>query len=104
MEENSTEQRWQERRRHRSELVWSCRYQHKTHVPTQHPLCYEGVLKVVAREWKVLSSTCRYGTYRKEIKHQHRSAKIAVSYTHLRAHETPEHLVCRLLLEKKKKK
>src|SRR5678815_147115 len=27
-----------------------------------------------------------------------------VSYTHLRAHEPPEHLVCRLLLEKKKKK
>ena len=26
----------------------------------------------------------------------------AVSYTHLRAHETPEHIVCRLLLEKKK--
>ena len=25
-----------------------------------------------------------------------------VSYTHLRAHETPEHLVCRLLLEEKK--
>ena len=29
---------------------------------------------------------------------------VAVSYTHLRAHETPEHLVCRLLLEKKKQK
>eukprot|EP00658_Telonema_sp_P-2_P041559 TRINITY_DN29745_c0_g1_i2.p1 TRINITY_DN29745_c0_g1~~TRINITY_DN29745_c0_g1_i2.p1 ORF type:complete len:207 (-),score=37.20 TRINITY_DN29745_c0_g1_i2:20-640(-) len=29
---------------------------------------------------------------------------VPVSYTHLRAHETPEHLVCRLLLEKKKKK
>src|SRR5678816_2898934 len=28
---------------------------------------------------------------------------LSVSYTHLRAHETPEHLVCRLLLEKKKK-
>ena len=28
---------------------------------------------------------------------------IPVSYTHLRAHETPEHLVCRLLLEKKNK-
>ena len=27
----------------------------------------------------------------------------SVSYTHLRAHETPEHLVCRLLLEQKKK-
>src|SRR5674536_377717 len=25
----------------------------------------------------------------------------SVSYTHLRAHETPEHLVCRLLLETK---
>eukprot|EP00658_Telonema_sp_P-2_P041413 TRINITY_DN29613_c0_g1_i1.p1 TRINITY_DN29613_c0_g1~~TRINITY_DN29613_c0_g1_i1.p1 ORF type:complete len:139 (+),score=31.94 TRINITY_DN29613_c0_g1_i1:176-592(+) len=37
--------------------------------------------------------------------HTHTSATIdsmAVSYTHLRAHETPEHLVCRLLLEKKK--
>src|SRR5678815_5870804 len=29
---------------------------------------------------------------------------VPVSYTHLRAHETPEHLVCRLLLEKKKKR
>src|SRR5665254_20090 len=28
------------------------------------------------------------------------SAAATVSYTHLRAHETPEHLVCRLLLEK----
>ena len=27
---------------------------------------------------------------------------LPVSYTHLRAHETPEHLVCRLLLAKKK--
>ena len=30
--------------------------------------------------------------------------KEAVSYTHLRAHETGRNLVCRLLLEKKKKK
>src|SRR5678815_1678738 len=30
------------------------------------------------------------------------SSRESVSYTHLRAHETPEHLVCRLLLEKKK--
>ena len=29
---------------------------------------------------------------------------ISVSYTHLRAHETDSYLVCRLLLEKKKKK
>eukprot|EP00658_Telonema_sp_P-2_P061833 TRINITY_DN50493_c0_g1_i1.p1 TRINITY_DN50493_c0_g1~~TRINITY_DN50493_c0_g1_i1.p1 ORF type:complete len:247 (-),score=50.30 TRINITY_DN50493_c0_g1_i1:16-756(-) len=33
-----------------------------------------------------------------------RELVLPVSYTHLRAHETPEHLVCRLLLEKKKKK
>src|SRR5678816_3735900 len=33
----------------------------------------------------------------------HQTLHISVSYTHLRAHETPEHLVCRLLLEKKKK-
>src|SRR5678816_3909437 len=31
-----------------------------------------------------------------------RLTSVPVSYTHLRAHETPEHLVCRLLLEKKK--
>ena len=32
------------------------------------------------------------------------AVKIPVSYTHLRAHETVLDLVCRLLLEKKKKK
>src|SRR5678815_1070306 len=30
------------------------------------------------------------------------AALAPVSYTHLRAHETPEQLVCRLLLQKKK--
>src|SRR5674536_391490 len=34
---------------------------------------------------------------------EHPLKVVPVSYTHLRAHETPEHLVCRLLLEKKKK-
>ena len=33
-----------------------------------------------------------------------KTIKKAVSYTHLRAHETGRNLVCRLLLEKKKKK
>eukprot|EP00831_Metopus_contortus_P052827 TRINITY_DN44375_c0_g1_i1.p1 TRINITY_DN44375_c0_g1~~TRINITY_DN44375_c0_g1_i1.p1 ORF type:complete len:175 (-),score=30.44 TRINITY_DN44375_c0_g1_i1:2-526(-) len=36
-------------------------------------------------------------------KSNHRKTFEAVSYTHLRAHETSLHLVCRLLLEKKKK-
>jgi len=35
---------------------------------------------------------------------QERMAILPVSYTHLRAHETKANLVCRLLLEKKKKK
>ena len=35
-----------------------------------------------------------------EVVHFH----LTVSYTHLRAHETGRNLVCRLLLEKKKKK
>src|SRR5664279_4726388 len=33
---------------------------------------------------------------------QHYQGSVAVSYTHLRAHETDSYLVCRLLLEKKK--
>ena len=33
-----------------------------------------------------------------------RGGRVSVSYTHLRAHETDSYLVCRLLLEKKKKK
>src|SRR5678816_4627754 len=32
---------------------------------------------------------------------EHPDVYETVSYTHLRAHETPEHLVCSLLLEKK---
>ena len=32
--------------------------------------------------------------------HQSLAAELAVSYTHLRAHETEADLVCRLLLEK----
>src|SRR5450756_1994397 len=34
----------------------------------------------------------------------HWASTVSVSYTHLRAHETRHDLVCRLLLEKKKKK
>eukprot|EP00658_Telonema_sp_P-2_P034523 TRINITY_DN2519_c0_g1_i17.p1 TRINITY_DN2519_c0_g1~~TRINITY_DN2519_c0_g1_i17.p1 ORF type:complete len:366 (-),score=79.53 TRINITY_DN2519_c0_g1_i17:33-1130(-) len=40
----------------------------------------------------------------RDMRDQLKRSQVAVSYTHLRAHETPEHLVCRLLLEKKKKK
>src|SRR5678816_1917096 len=35
------------------------------------------------------------GRRRVELTRAHRAALTPVSYTHLRAHETPEHLVCR---------
>src|SRR5674476_1640351 len=43
-----------------------------------------------------------FSIYLKNAAHMHGSE--SVSYTHLRAHETGRNLVCRLLLEKKKKK
>src|SRR5674536_301272 len=42
-----------------------------------------------------------FGTCERPLQHPEGGAGPSpVSYTHLRAHETPEHLVCRLLLEK----
>eukprot|EP00658_Telonema_sp_P-2_P052467 TRINITY_DN4068_c0_g1_i1.p1 TRINITY_DN4068_c0_g1~~TRINITY_DN4068_c0_g1_i1.p1 ORF type:complete len:102 (+),score=17.97 TRINITY_DN4068_c0_g1_i1:118-423(+) len=52
-----------------------------------------------------LELTALPGASKPDIRSSARGAfPVPVSYTHLRAHETPEHLVCRLLLEKKKKK
>src|SRR5678816_3383417 len=49
------------------------------------------------------SQPVRFGDVVNVISRNHpaRPWHVSVSYTHLRAHETPEHLVCRLLLEKK---
>ena len=61
----------------------------------------------VARLVPVLSSGCDVTTDALRTTQRQRNlsgltaSAVAVSYTHLRAHETPEHLVCRLLLEKK---
>src|SRR5450756_2989554 len=52
--------------------------------------------------WRVRSpiqSMCAEQSYQSPVSESRR----AVSYTHLRAHETRHELVCRLLLEKKKK-
>eukprot|EP00658_Telonema_sp_P-2_P034466 TRINITY_DN2516_c0_g1_i7.p1 TRINITY_DN2516_c0_g1~~TRINITY_DN2516_c0_g1_i7.p1 ORF type:complete len:236 (-),score=47.91 TRINITY_DN2516_c0_g1_i7:3-710(-) len=50
----------------------------------------------------ILSACCKQSlAHSRNAEHK---SLLAVSYTHLRAHETPEHLVCRLLLEKKKNK
>src|SRR5674536_41798 len=40
--------------------------------------------------------------YTQKVTFAYDAATEPVSYTHLRAHETPEHLVCRLLHKKKK--
>ena len=44
------------------------------------------------------SNICQYSVSRRTVLRVN-----TVSYTHLRAHETDSYLVCRLLLEKKKK-
>src|SRR5665648_1142233 len=50
----------------------------------------------LAAKWQFQCSSCSFRTTLR--------SGTAVSYTHLRAHETRHDLVCRLLLEKKKKK
>eukprot|EP00658_Telonema_sp_P-2_P023329 TRINITY_DN19345_c0_g1_i1.p1 TRINITY_DN19345_c0_g1~~TRINITY_DN19345_c0_g1_i1.p1 ORF type:complete len:244 (-),score=43.87 TRINITY_DN19345_c0_g1_i1:90-821(-) len=59
-----------------------------------------------SRSYELFESVFDYhfGKEDKKKSRQMRDKKKTVSYTHLRAHETPEHLVCRLLLEKKKHK
>src|SRR5678815_1326479 len=50
----------------------------------------------------LLTPSARISEHHLSRRRERMCAPQAVSYTHLRAHETPEHLVCRLLLEKKK--
>src|SRR5678816_947032 len=52
----------------------------------------DGTYDLTADWWGVETTK---GVSEEEFQHQ----LSPVSYTHLRAHETPEHLVCRLLLE-----
>eukprot|EP00658_Telonema_sp_P-2_P069959 TRINITY_DN5953_c0_g1_i2.p1 TRINITY_DN5953_c0_g1~~TRINITY_DN5953_c0_g1_i2.p1 ORF type:complete len:136 (-),score=21.55 TRINITY_DN5953_c0_g1_i2:58-465(-) len=60
--------------------------------------------EILASKISLVSFSERAGwSSRVEAEASELSATFPVSYTHLRAHETPEHLVCRLLLEKKKK-
>eukprot|EP00831_Metopus_contortus_P066227 TRINITY_DN5909_c0_g1_i1.p2 TRINITY_DN5909_c0_g1~~TRINITY_DN5909_c0_g1_i1.p2 ORF type:complete len:387 (+),score=83.02 TRINITY_DN5909_c0_g1_i1:183-1343(+) len=61
---------------------------------TGHHVCEESYWSQLTSNGAVMPQYQYYPMY---------SALIPVSYTHLRAHETSLHLVCRLLLEKKKK-
>eukprot|EP00658_Telonema_sp_P-2_P057331 TRINITY_DN4577_c0_g2_i2.p1 TRINITY_DN4577_c0_g2~~TRINITY_DN4577_c0_g2_i2.p1 ORF type:complete len:600 (-),score=241.63 TRINITY_DN4577_c0_g2_i2:111-1910(-) len=62
----------------------------------------EGIVAAKTREYELFLSSS--SEYKLTIEAHLSEISRPVSYTHLRAHETPEHLVCRLLLEKKKKK
>src|SRR5678816_3424228 len=68
----------------------------------------EYVIDLPSATWRVVSRVdvhehMEFVNGNDEVNGYLRLTKIPVSYTHLRAHETPEHLVCRLLLEKKKR-
>src|SRR5674476_421811 len=69
------------------------------------PHIHNEVNREVVRTQEVLiirSGKVQVDLYTNE--HEYWDSFTSVSYTHLRAHETGRNLVCRLLLEKKKKK
>eukprot|EP00657_Telonema_sp_P-1_P002360 TRINITY_DN154_c0_g1_i9.p1 TRINITY_DN154_c0_g1~~TRINITY_DN154_c0_g1_i9.p1 ORF type:complete len:107 (-),score=47.31 TRINITY_DN154_c0_g1_i9:95-415(-) len=70
-------------------------------IPHTPLFTFSYVLFAVANSHCWSLTTCSVVFYSYSIPY---SALIPVSYTHLRAHETVLDLVCRLLLEKKKKK
>src|SRR5678816_4629487 len=73
--------------------------------PTVVPVCLPACLSVCLPPETRRNRTEKQGRRERNVAIQPAITTAApVSYTHLRAHETPEHLVCRLLLEKKKKK
>src|SRR5678816_4084632 len=49
-------------------------------------------------KWAALLFAAAFNTVTDQIEIIQYQISMSVSYTHLRAHETPEHLVCRLLL------
>src|SRR5678815_1828089 len=65
----------------------------------EHPRRCDGELQRCTSHHGILLWVC-CGANGSSALHPPQHHPAAVSYTHLRAHETPEHLVCRLLLEK----
>src|SRR5665213_1860712 len=59
-----------------------------------------GRLMVVAEKYPDLKADANFRDLQAQIEGTENRITVAVSYTHLRAHETGRNLVCRLLLEK----
>ena len=76
MEESSTKQRWQERKRNHSGQAWICLCPRKIDAQIMHPFCYENAVKVEVYECIVLSIICHCSTHRRETMHQRYVAKI----------------------------
>src|SRR5680860_1730109 len=78
----------------------------------RHPHCILTVplhtdvqsLQSLQQEEAIERAQCRPQISKQLYPSLHSKSYVPVSYTHLRAHETDSYLVCRLLLEKKKKK
>ena len=66
-------------------------------------MCIRDSLQHLYEKLHVSPDDERHGEWGPPFNSRTRAVYLAVSYTHLRAHETVLDLVCRLLLEKKKK-
>src|SRR5678810_1211728 len=68
--------------------------------------CDQGIVKYIGPNVKdiKIGMYVLFSGYTGTLVHIAGEGSVTVSYTHLRAHETGRNLVCRLLLEKKKKK
>ena len=64
---------------------------------------YEVLMALLLKEIEITAIQNEFQSKVKERVDKNQKEYIPVSYTHLRAHETGRNLVCRLLLEKKKK-
>src|SRR5665647_3969607 len=93
-------------------MVWMG--QNTTHFPTPEAIKQAMVTAINKEEYHKYAPPCGFEELRTLIRqdlslsadhnvHVTEGGTESVSYTHLRAHETDSYLVCRLLLEKKKK-
>src|SRR5678816_4437722 len=82
---------------------WSEKFGYGDFIHLEHHAHCKAKMMIGDKFFREIESNCWDGEKRiEECDHHHVTMQvlstIPVSYTHLRAHETPEHLVCRLLL------